>query len=75
LKRGEVKQKGRAVTVKIQYFGEKSLESRIKSVSKGETVVPTSPAVNPPMNRSTTNLKIVNCTLVVFENVIGINRR
>jgi hypothetical protein len=72
--RGAVKQKGRAVTIKIQYFGKKSLESSIKSVSRGGTVAPTSLAANPPLNTSTTNFKIVKCTLFVLENFIEIER-
>ncbi len=74
MKGAEFQQKGRAVTIKIEYFGEKSLESSIKSVSKGETVSPTSLAANPPLNTSTTNLKIVNCTLFVLENFIELKR-
>ncbi len=35
--------------IKVQYFGEKSLESSMKSVSKGGAVAPTSSAVDPPM--------------------------
>jgi 5,10-methylene-tetrahydrofolate dehydrogenase/methenyl tetrahydrofolate cyclohydrolase len=46
---GVVKQKGGAVTIKIQYFGEKSLESSMKSVSKGGAAAPTSSAVDPPL--------------------------
>jgi hypothetical protein len=49
LKEGAVKQKRGAVTIKIQYFGEKSLESSMKSVSKGGAVAPTSSAVDPPL--------------------------
>jgi hypothetical protein len=46
---GAVKQKGGAVTIKIQYFGEKSLESSMKSVPKGGAAAPTSSAVDPPL--------------------------
>jgi hypothetical protein len=67
-----VKQKRRAVMIKIQYSGEKSVESSIKSVSNGRTVAPTSPAVDSPLNTSTINLKIVNCTLFILENFIEI---
>jgi hypothetical protein len=49
LKVGAVKQKGGAVMIKIQYFGEKSLESSMKSVSKGGAAAPTSSAVDPPL--------------------------
>ncbi len=35
--------------IKIQYFGEKSLESSMKSVSKGGAAAPTSSAVDPPL--------------------------
>ncbi len=50
---GAVKQKGGAVTLKIQYFGEKSLESSMKSVSKGGAAAPTSSVVDPPLLRTT----------------------
>jgi hypothetical protein len=49
LKVGAVKQKGGAVMIKVEYFGEKSLESSKKSVSKGGAVAPTSSAVDPPL--------------------------
>ncbi len=49
MKGGAVKQKGGAVMIKVQYFGEKSLESSMKSVSKGGAVAPTSSAVDPPL--------------------------
>jgi hypothetical protein len=35
--------------IKVEYFGEKSLESSKKSVSKGGAVAPTSSAVDPPL--------------------------
>ncbi len=38
---GAVKQKGGAVTIKIQYFIEKSLKSSMKSVSKEGAGAPT----------------------------------
>ena len=57
LKGGAVKQKGGAVTIKIQYFGEKSLESSMKSVSKGGAAAPTSSAVDPPLDTTSTNRK------------------
>jgi hypothetical protein len=50
---GAVKQKGGAVTIKIQYFGEKSLESSMKSASKGGAAAPTSSAVDPPLVHGT----------------------
>ena len=50
LKGGAVKQKGGAVMIKVQYFGEKSLESSMKSVSKEGAVAPTSSAVDPPLS-------------------------
>ena len=49
LKGGAVKQKRGAVTIKIQYFGGKSLESSMKSVSIGGAVAPTLSAVDPPL--------------------------
>ncbi len=53
---GAVKQKGGAVTIQIQYFGEKSLESSMKSVSKGGAAAPTSSAVDPPLTIDAWNL-------------------
>ncbi len=51
MKGGAVKQKGGAVMIKVQYFEEKSLESSMKSVSKGGAVAPTSSAVDPPLHQ------------------------
>jgi hypothetical protein len=70
---GAVKQKGGAVTIKIQYFGEKSLESSMKSVSKGGAAAPTSSAVDPPLDSE--HLIIVaessnNHVIVGFGSVI-----
>ena len=58
LKGGVVKQKGEAVTIKIQYFGEKSLESSMKSVSNGGAAALTSSAIDPPLKAATTTLLI-----------------
>ena len=40
---GAVKQKGGAVMIKIQYFGEKSLENSMKSIPKEGADAPTAP--------------------------------
>jgi hypothetical protein len=48
LKEGAVQEKGEVTTIKIQYFGEKSLESNMKWVSKGGAVAPTESAVDLP---------------------------
>ncbi len=42
--------------IKVEYFGEKSLESSKKSVSKGGAVAPTSSAVDPPLIHTETNI-------------------
>ncbi len=48
MKEGAVQEKGEVITIKIQYFGEKLLESSMKWVSKGGAVAPTESAVDLP---------------------------
>ena len=75
LKEGTVKQKEGAITIKTQYFGVKSLESSIKSVSTGRAVAPTASAVDLLLNcalfASINRLKIKNNYDITYLNFKG----